>query len=92
METSNSPENFESMKDLHLIQISNICATNEKGFLLKDELKRHLEDVHKENICSSLLTPEGMDSSENKTCRGRTFHFPRSTGQLSAERSKARQS
>ena len=45
-----------------------------------------------EDIYSSLLTPEGMDSSKNKTCRGRTFHFPRSTGQLSAERSEARQS
>ena len=44
------------------------------------------------NIYSSLLTPEGMDSSKNKTCRGRTFHFPRSTGQFSAKRSEARQS
>ena len=31
-------------------------------------------------------------SSKNKTCRGRTFHFPRSTRQLSAERSEAIQS
>ena len=38
------------MKDLHLIQKSNICATNEKGFLPTDELKRHLEDVHKEKV------------------------------------------
>ena len=44
------------------------------------------------NIYSSNLTPERTDSRKNKTFWGTTFHFPRSTGQLSAERSEARQS
>ena len=44
------------------------------------------------NIYSSNLTPERMDLRKNKTFWGTTFYFPRSTGQLSAKRSEARQS
>ena len=45
-----------------------------------------------ENIYSSNLTPERTDLRKNTTFWGTTFYFPRSTGQLSAERSEARQS
>ena len=40
---------------------------------------------------SSKVTYERMESKRNLTFRGSTFNFPRSTGQLSAERSEARQ-
>ena len=39
-----------------------------------------------------ILTPEGMNLLKKKICCGRTFLFPQSTGQLSANQSEVRQS
>ena len=54
------------MKDLHLVQKSNICATNEKGFLPKDKLKRHLEDVHKKKVSFiSIVCKDRYESNKD---------------------------
>ena len=69
---------------------SNLHSLILKSFILVTLLKG-CNGSTKRNIYSFLLTPEGMDWRK-KTCRGRTFHFPRSTEQLSSKRSEAGQS